>query len=694
MIYCLNHPDQYIGGIYKGKNNLQTFRKICMICVSKHGIHPQQILTKDDFVKQLLRKSQQIYMETLLRQNFLKQNFKCQLSHLDKIQEEISLIIQTIKESILAIQVGEKQMDNKFLNLIKEDLNPFECSNSELDFLVNFLEGTNFEEWMKKKSFLSFQLQNIGGLFDRIVQNLYKACHLTENLELNFTQQLIEETIIPLQGLQKFDYQLKQTMFELKTLQNGDQIYQKDGEILRIEKNYMRYKNYEIIYNIEQQKHLKFKGQYGVKGNKIKLWKYFWKGKHVGGGFYNIMGEKEGNWVDLCENYWDKKNILEIGCYSKGKRIGGWTLNYNNLQIGGGSYDQEGNQKKIGKWVELFEGFAYYAKVTYKGEYNVNGMKVGRWDIMHSKHDEDEYKQIQILLIQNNIQSGGGLYDQEGNQKKIGKWVELDEGFNFWKQLAYDGKYNMNGVKVGRWDTKYCKIGEKDYKQIGGGSYDYQGREKKIGKWVELIERFYHPSKVIYNGEYNMNGMKVGKWDIMHCEPNEGEQKQIIYKVVEDYMIKKEIRKRLESGQNWIESFSIINKSLIMVKRIQRNNIQSGGGLYDQEGNEKKIGKWIELLKGFYDKEVTHDGEYNQNGVKIGRWDIKYCKDGEKDYKSIGGGSYDQEGSQEKIGMWVELFKGFNHTTQITYNGLYNTNGMKVGRWDICQVGGQQMQIL
>ncbi|CAD8130238.1 unnamed protein product [Paramecium sonneborni] len=58
-------------------------------------------------------------------------------------------------------------------------------------------------------------------------------------------------------------------------------------------------------------------------------------------------------------------------------------------------------------------------------------------------------------------------------------------------------------------------------------------------------------------------------------------------------------------------------------------------------------------------------------------WDIMYCKYGEKEYKNIGGGSYDQDGTQKKIGNWAELDEVFNDDKQLTYYGEYNRNGMK-----------------
>ncbi|CAD8129054.1 unnamed protein product [Paramecium sonneborni] len=188
----------------------------------------------------------------------------------------------------------------------------------------------------------------------------------------------------------------------------------------------------------------------------------------------------------------------------------------------------------------------------------------------------------------------------------------------------------MNGMKIGRWDIMYKNDFEKGYQQIGGGSYDLEGNQKKIGKWTELDGGFDCQQQFTYNGEYNKNGMKVGKWDIISI--NYGEYEQII------------------------------------------QNKFSGGGQYDQEGNQQKIGKWTELDK----KQFIHNGEYNMNGMKVGRWDIKSLIYGE--YKQIGGGSYDQEGNQKKIGKWTELDEEFRNMKQITYNGEYNMNEMKIGR--------------
>ncbi|CAD8096154.1 unnamed protein product [Paramecium sonneborni] len=215
-------------------------------------------------------------------------------------------------------------------------------------------------------------------------------------------------------------------------------------------------------------------------------------------------------------------------------------------------------------WAELDN-----KQFIYNGEYNVNGMKVGRWDI--KSNTTGEYKQI-----------AGGSYDQEGNQKKIGMWIELDEEFDYLKQVTQKGEYNMNEMKVGRWDILYCNSREQEYQQMqiliiifkihsGGGSYDQEGNQKKIRNWTELDEEFRSLKQITYKGEYNMNGMKVGRWDIMFMDDYEKIFQKMqklynyqIYLVAVDHMIKMEIRKSLESGQNCLKGFIVILKPFIL----------------------------------------------------------------------------------------------------------------------------------
>ncbi|CAD8129949.1 unnamed protein product [Paramecium sonneborni] len=473
----------------------------------------------------------------------------------------------------------------------------------------------------------------------------------------------------------------------IKYTQDNQIIYSKNEIILRVVKVHDILENPQLFNNMDQIQNLSWQGQYGKNEKKEGKWVAFWDKnilKNVGGYFNN--GQKEGQWKDLFLNYCDQAKVVETGLYFKSLRIGIWNYIFKDMKISGGLYNVDG--QKQGKWIVLDERFFNYKQVTYNGEYNCYGMKIGRWDIMYKYVDkygiEREYKQI-----------GGGTYGQKGNQIKIGKWIELDEEFTFDKQVAYIGEYNNNGKKVGRWDIMFYKYGVPQDQQIGGGLYDLEGNQKKIGKWIELDEGysldFVDSKEVTYIGEYDMNGRKIGRWDILYRNKQiggglydlEGNQKKIGKWILQDKQFKA-IKQITYTGEYNINGIKVGRWDIMFTKSIDQPYQQIGGGSYDQEGNQIKIGKWIEQDNFFLlIKQITYNGEYNIKGRKVGRWDIWFQRLFGDKYEQIGGGFYDQKGSQKKIGNWVDLDEKFQTGNEITHTGEYNINGMKVCRWDI-----------
>ncbi|CAD8121894.1 unnamed protein product [Paramecium sonneborni] len=467
--------------------------------------------------------------------------------------------------------------------------------------------------------------------------------------------------------LNKRKQRLVKTKIQVKFSSYHQIIYSKDEAILKIEQFYDIFNIPKIMNNMEQLRYLTFQGRQVWNYKKIGKWFAIWDKKslvYVGG--YYMEGQKQGLWKELIKNYWSKAEVLKIGEYKNDNRIGKWSYIYKNMEIDGGYYNLK--SKKTGKWIELDERFYDLKQVTFNGEYNQNGKKSGRWNINYcAPYGDEKYKEI-----------GGGLYDKEDDQKKIGRWIELDEQFEFEKQVTYSGEYNKKGIKVGRWDT-WFKIVQN--KQIGGGSYDKEGGLVKIGRWIELDEGFDRQKQVTYSGEYDIQGRKVGRWDTAF------DRKQIGGGSYNKEEIKIGIWIELDEECYDDRQITYNGEYSMNGKKIGRwdivyNRKQIGGGSYDQEGI--KIGMWIELDEGFYnDKQVTYIGEYDMQGKKQGKWGIFFRWEYEKDYNKIGGGSYSQKGDQQKIGRWIELVDGFRFGKQVTYSGEYNTQGIKEGRWNL-----------
>ncbi|CAD8114180.1 unnamed protein product [Paramecium primaurelia] len=428
----------------------------------------------------------------------------------------------------------------------------------------------------------------------------------------------------------------------LINLQNNNEIqYILDGSIIRSDKIKDTSRRPEILTHLEQIQYLQWKGDFGNNNKKIGKWIATWMGNTLDGvgGYYTNDGKKYGKWKELFQNYWKEAQVYEEGEYDNGLRIGDWKYNYQDKIIDGGIYNYKG--EKNGQWTELSKTFWDKSQIIYNGQYK-DGKKVGRWAIKYEgveigggqyedyhpqnilfqeydyKPTQQQNSQVQSQLSSANIKANDGIK----NSNKIGKWIELSKGFYCNSQVTYEGQYR-NGKKIGRWDIWWKKDYDDKIKvKIGGGLYDEE-YSFKIGKWVELSEGFWDNSQVILKGEYK-NGKKIDLWSI--------------------------------------EAFG----QLI------------GGGSYNKEGSIK-IGNWIELCDGFYGAaQIIQKGQY-LNGKKIGKWDISYREFENQPYIQIGGGVYDESASV-KIGNWVELSEGFWDRSQVTFNGWYK-NGKKVGRW-------------
>ncbi|CAD8087580.1 unnamed protein product [Paramecium primaurelia] len=338
------------------------------------------------------------------------------------------------------------------------------------------------------------------------------------------------------------------------------------------------------------------------------IWTYNYNNEKIGGGSYNSQGQKDGKWIELKDRFYNESQVTYSGVYKNGKKVSIWETKYEHKQIGGGSYDYGDEGIKVGRWIELSDGFYKYSQVTYNGEYK-SGKKVGRWDIKCEGKLMQPYDMLKF--------SGGGSYNNGGDEFKIGRWIELSDGFRWNSQISFEGEY-INNTKIGRWNI------------FGGGFYDEDGNGFKIGRWIELSDEFWSGSQVTYNGEYK-NGKKVGRWEIQH------ESKKIGggFYDEEGYGIK--IGRWIElNDEFWSSSQVTYNGEYKNGRKVGRWEIYQkkgnrdqkkeyiGGGQYDERANGIKIGRWIELNDGFYDySQVIHYGEY-QNGTKIGRWQIQY----------------------------------------------------------------------
>ncbi|CAK74575.1 unnamed protein product (macronuclear) [Paramecium tetraurelia] len=486
----------------------------------------------------------------------------------------------------------------------------------------------------------------------------------------------------------------------------------KDQEIGGGEYNQYGEKNGEWIELSEgfcNDSQVTYKGQY-KNGIKIDKWKTFMvhngNKKMIGGGSYDNLGVKYGQWIDISKEFQADQFITYKGQYQNGRRVGQWNIFYSeyNLQddlidelIGGGLYDKDAKGLKIGQWTDISKGFNNNSYVTYHGQYII-GQKVGRWNTYYrrSKKKQDELMQNLYSIT---INSGGGLYDENGSGKKIENWIELADCFKDLSQVIYEGQY-INGKKIGRWEIKYRSDDLHVFERIGGGQYDEVNLGMKVGNWIEISNEFNRTSQVMYYVTYK-NGKKVGECKIMYkydasdlpsligggCYNEKGNK---IGQWADIFIGFKDQLQIIQQGK-YKNGKKIGSWIIIQMLNNDSKNEEIGGGSYDQEGEGIKIGKWVEICEGYSTQaQIIYDGEY-KNGKKVAKWNIKHRNSADESFvemqefliKTIclsGGGAYDEQGI--KVGNWKEISDEFKNSSQIIWNGHYE-DGRKKGNWEI-----------
>ncbi|CAK55566.1 unnamed protein product (macronuclear) [Paramecium tetraurelia] len=274
---------------------------------------------------------------------------------------------------------------------------------------------------------------------------------------------------------------------------------------------------------------------------------------------------------------------------------------------------------------------------------------------------------------------------------------EIIKDFNFLKYLIWDGQYDNQNKKIGKW-TPYWNGDKLD----AGGYYDEGGF--KIGLWKEPYNMFRDLEQYYFFGEYK-KGKRIGKWEYCYYSYSSKKKEQTFHFKAGGYYDNYGIKQG-----KWIEfvdGFSFFQASLSDKKQkivnigeykngrkfgiweMQFDEKLSISGTYDMNG--QKNGIWSDIYDfSFGENRIIQTGNYKEN-VRQGEWQIKL----QYDYKmweeffqeEIFGGVYDEDGL--KVGKWIELHDNFLQCPAINV-GIYE-KGIKVGKWDIIdQDGGGQ----
>ncbi|CAD8156195.1 unnamed protein product [Paramecium octaurelia] len=604
-----------------------------------HGGDTKQYLPFQIVLNKLKLKSEEF--------QFNKQQLREKFIFPDIIKKTDFLLMgiwKDVRESFQKINEGIEDQDAVYLNLMNSKLSPSEYSYSDLEIFINILQTDELNNWNKLKSNYFNQLQQAILILKSEVEKFKQF--ITEQFWGILAQTKKQEY----NGFMDAQSKYKKTKCQIIHTKFNEIQQQCNGEILQTTIIYDLLNKPQIIKNLDVLKHVHWKGELGNDYKKVGLWTAEWMAKQiVSCGSYSQNGMKYGYWIEMVKYYNQQVNLLEVNEYVNNLRQGTWKYCYNleymreewigkwklskfsqngnsNYQkrtsIAIGSYDGGEKSLKNGEWTEFIIEF-----LEHKGKYE-NWIKVGRWNM----------STLERRIVQNSI---GGLCK---NGIEIGTWLEADSQK---LTITYEGKYR-NGKKL-----VYGLLNI-----VGKILYSVEGDEIKIGKWIEFVFEIGNVA-FIYSGVYQQ-GKKVGNWNF-GCKDFKSKENSLTLIYVESLMTKKGNGLKtgywceLKQGYKYdiviyylgqYKNDKKIEWWDILVKESSNGQYNIKQNIYSSEiqckeheyRNNNRLFLEIQGFSGKTQQSENFDAQNNQN-------------QDQEQYIFKGGGQYDKQGL--KIGQWL-----------------------------------------
>ncbi|CAD8090465.1 unnamed protein product [Paramecium sonneborni] len=312
----------------------------------------------------------------LIQMNNIKINFEEIFEDIKKQQQEFENIINNHSfenpHQFSLKEIIQLKNSNKLNDLQDQKFSYFKSFNEVVNQLENIITGFKIQidqqDQIVSKNFQEYKDQKKDE-FKWVGKKKYIGQFWNKNIEI----------------YQKFH-------FNLEFCLNNEIIYEEfDGTTLRQEQIYDITKQPIILVNNEQIKNFQWVGEY-EKVQKVGKWKAYWNGQIIPQieGYY-FEGMKNGFWKECSKNYCSQVNCFEQGFYCNEKRKGIWRYLYEDIEIGGGLYN-DSNQKH-GIWTELSDHFCSKVQIIYNGKFQ-NDNKTGIWVILFRDMINQPFKQM------------------------------------------------------------------------------------------------------------------------------------------------------------------------------------------------------------------------------------------------------------------------------------------------------------
>ncbi|CAD8213446.1 unnamed protein product [Paramecium octaurelia] len=189
---CTYHIQNQVSLICIAPHKCKCLRKLCVECQFEHGVDIQKhTVPINRFQEIVIKKLKEYKLDEKSEIAQQRKEFKSILSQtenlLRKLWEELSQQINQLYDFI-------EQTNNSYLNLVNENANLIESSYSDIEKLVQIVDGKTLNDWIFQKDQYLILLEKAKNWWDQEVKAFSEKMNIEMNQNMPFIKiQIIEE---------------------------------------------------------------------------------------------------------------------------------------------------------------------------------------------------------------------------------------------------------------------------------------------------------------------------------------------------------------------------------------------------------------------------------------------------------------------------------------------------------------------
>ncbi|CAD8211465.1 unnamed protein product [Paramecium pentaurelia] len=208
---CTRHIQFPITSICIAPHQCQCQRKLCIDCQYEHGVDIKYTIPTHRFQDLVIKQLQDSKIDQTFEFTEQRKNF---LMILSQTESMLKNTWQHLQESIKQIYDTIEMQDKSYLKIMNKDFNPTDFSNTDLEKLVQIVQGKIQNEWKVQKDFYLQKLLKVKDWWEKEIKAVNEKLmkEMDQNLSLNFNlkQQQNEQKSQSQVNLKPFSYEIIQ----------------------------------------------------------------------------------------------------------------------------------------------------------------------------------------------------------------------------------------------------------------------------------------------------------------------------------------------------------------------------------------------------------------------------------------------------------------------------------------------------